>query len=49
MARAEVIEKANDLIAPVLGRDTSKRLIETIFTIEAVSDVRNLRRLLQHS
>jgi 2-methylcitrate dehydratase PrpD len=49
MARAEVIEKANDLIAPVLGRDTSKRLIETIFTIEAVSDVRNLQRLLQHS
>ncbi|MGZ5870948.1 MAG: MmgE/PrpD family protein [Bradyrhizobium sp.] len=48
MARAEVIEKANDLIAPVLGRDASKRLIETVFTIEAVTDVRGLRRLLQH-
>ena len=48
MARAEVIEKAGDLITPVLGRDASKRLIETVFTIEAVTDVRSLRRLLQH-
>jgi 2-methylcitrate dehydratase PrpD len=49
MARAEVIDKASDLITPVLGRDPSKRLIETIFAIEAVTDVRSLRRLLQHS
>ncbi len=48
MARAEVIEKAGDLITPVLGRDTSRRLIETVFAIEAVKDVRGLRRLLQH-
>jgi hypothetical protein len=47
MTRAEVIEKASDLTAPVLGRDPSKRLIETVFTIETVTDVRGLRRLLQ--
>jgi 2-methylcitrate dehydratase PrpD len=48
MARAEVIDKAGDLITPVLGRDSSKRLIETVFAIETVTDIRSLRRLLQH-
>jgi len=43
------IEKASDLIAPVLGRDASSRLIETVFAIETVTDIRNLRRLLQHA
>jgi 2-methylcitrate dehydratase PrpD len=47
MTRAEVIEKASDLTAPVLGRDTSKRLIETVLAIETVTDIRSLRRLLQ--
>jgi 2-methylcitrate dehydratase PrpD len=46
MSRAEVIEKARDLIAPVLGSDTSERLIETIFAIESVTDIRVLRPLL---
>jgi len=47
MTRDEVIAKARDLTAPVLGRDTSTRLIETILDVEAVTEVRNLRRLLQ--
>jgi 2-methylcitrate dehydratase PrpD len=47
MGRAEVIEKARDLIAPVLGRDASLRLIDTILTIERVTEIRALRRLLQ--
>jgi 2-methylcitrate dehydratase PrpD len=47
MARAEVIEKARDLTAPVLGRDTSTRLIETVFDIENVTEIRSLRRLVQ--
>jgi 2-methylcitrate dehydratase PrpD len=47
MTRNEVIAKARDLTAPVLGRDTSTRLIETIFEIEKVTEVRGLRRLLQ--
>jgi hypothetical protein len=47
MSRAEVIEKVRDLTAPVLGRETSERLIETVYAIETVTDVRSLRPLLQ--
>src|SRR5207253_2780429 len=47
MSRAEVIEKARDLTAPVVGRETSAKLIDTVFAIESVSDVRKLRPLLQ--
>jgi 2-methylcitrate dehydratase PrpD len=46
MPRAEVAGKARDLIAPVLGLESSKRLIETVLSIETVTDVRSLRRLL---
>src|SRR6266540_3202376 len=46
MSRAEVIEKARDLTAPVLGRETSEHLIETVYAIETVTDVRSLRPLL---
>jgi hypothetical protein len=42
-----VIAKARDLMAPILGREKSDRLIETVFAIETVTDVRNLRPLLQ--
>jgi 2-methylcitrate dehydratase PrpD len=47
MSRDEVIRKARDLTVPVLGRETSERLIETIYSIETVTDVRSLRPLLQ--
>jgi 2-methylcitrate dehydratase PrpD len=47
MTRMEVIEKASDLVAPVLGSETSKRLIDTVLAIETVTDVRSLRPLLQ--
>jgi 2-methylcitrate dehydratase PrpD len=47
MTRAEVIDKTRDLIAPVLGREISGRLIETIFSIEDISDIRSLRPMLQ--
>ena len=47
MSRAEVIEKARDLIVPILGRDTSERLIETVFAIEGMTDLRKLQSLLQ--
>jgi 2-methylcitrate dehydratase PrpD len=47
MTRAEVIDKATDLIAPVLGRDTTIRLIDTIYAIEKVADVRALSPLLR--
>jgi 2-methylcitrate dehydratase PrpD len=47
MLRAEVIDKARDLIAPVIGPQTSTRLIETVFAMEAMPDIRGLRPLLQ--
>jgi len=47
MSRAEVIDKCRDLIAPVLGPETSTRLIETVFAIETMTDIRRLRPLLQ--
>jgi 2-methylcitrate dehydratase PrpD len=47
MMRNEVIAKASDLTKPVLGRDTSARLIENILEIEKVTEIRSLRRLLQ--
>ena len=47
MARAEVIDKARDLITPILARETAERLIETVYAIEKVADIRKLRPLLQ--
>jgi 2-methylcitrate dehydratase PrpD len=47
MARAEVVAKARDLIAPVVGREKADRLIETVYAIETLSNVRALRPLLQ--
>ena len=49
MARAEVVAKARDLTAPVLGREKADRLIETVYAIDHLSDVRSLRPLLQVS
>src|SRR5262249_34701819 len=47
MSRAEVVAKARDLTAPVLGKEKADRLIETVYAIENVGDVRSLRALLQ--
>ena len=47
MSRTEVMEKARDLTAPILGREKSKELIDTIYAVETVTDVRSLRPLLQ--
>src|SRR5215471_12798246 len=47
MSQNEVIEKARDLIAPALGREASTRVIDTIFDIENVTEVRSLLRLLR--
>ena len=49
MSRAEVIDKARDLITPILGRTKAERLIEAVYEIEGVSDVRMSRSLLQRS
>lgn len=43
--REEVAEKALDLMAPVLGSARSRKLIETLYDITRVKDVRALRKL----
>jgi 2-methylcitrate dehydratase PrpD len=47
MTRAEVVDKARDLIAPVVGPSTAQKLIDALFRIESVKDMRQLRPLLQ--
>ena len=47
MTRAEVIAKARDLIDPVLGDKKAVQLVETIYALEQVKDMRELRPLLQ--
>ena len=47
MTRAEVIAKARDLINPVLGDNKGAQLVEKVYALEQVKDVRELRPLLQ--
>jgi 2-methylcitrate dehydratase PrpD len=47
MPRGEVIDKARDLIGPVLGSATTQTLIDALLTVETVKDIRTLRPLLQ--
>jgi len=47
MTRTEVVDKARDLIAPVLSAPTAQKLIDALLTIESVKDIRVLRPLLQ--
>jgi 2-methylcitrate dehydratase PrpD len=49
MTRDEVIAKARDLITPVLGASTTAKLIQTVFEIENLKHVRELRPLLQRT
>jgi 2-methylcitrate dehydratase PrpD len=47
MSRAEVAGKARDLTAPVLGREKSERLIEMVYAIETMTDIRSMTPLIQ--
>jgi 2-methylcitrate dehydratase PrpD len=47
MTRDEVIAKARDLVTPVLGATTCTSLIEKVFALENVKDIRELRPLLR--
>jgi hypothetical protein len=49
MPRAEVVGKASDLMAPVLGADSTRKLIATLLALETVTDIRTLRPLLQRT
>lgn len=47
MTRDEIAAKARDLINPVLGAASASALIEKVFSLENVRDIRELRPLLQ--
>jgi 2-methylcitrate dehydratase PrpD len=49
MGREEVVTKANDLMASILGASKSKNLIDKVLGLEAVKDIRELRPLLQRA
>jgi 2-methylcitrate dehydratase PrpD len=47
MSRDEVAAKSRDLLAPVIGRRRTERLINAVWAVERLRDVRRLRPLLQ--
>ena len=47
MTRAEVDEKCFHLMAPILGKKRARLLCDTVWTLEEVSSMRNLRPLLR--
>jgi 2-methylcitrate dehydratase PrpD len=49
MPRGEVVDKARDLIAPVVGPATAQKLIDAVMAIESLKELRMLRPLLQRS
>jgi len=49
MPRDEVVAKARDLMAPVLGAAATTSLIEKILSLESVKNIREIRPLLQRT
>ena len=47
MPKQEVIAKARDLIAPVLGAATFQKLSDTVFALESVKNVNDMTPLIQ--
>jgi len=47
ISKDEIVAKAIDLITPVLGAETCTNLIEKVFGLEQMKDVREPRPLLQ--
>jgi 2-methylcitrate dehydratase PrpD len=47
MTREEVEQKARDLVEPVLGKANCTALVDKIFNLEKVKDIRELRSVLQ--
>ncbi len=46
MSRAEMEDKTMDLMAPVLGASRARKVVDSIWSIEKVADVRRMRALL---
>jgi 2-methylcitrate dehydratase PrpD len=49
MPREEVVAKARDLIAPVLGAQVFEKLVTRIFDLERLRSIRELRPLIQRA
>ena len=49
MGRDEVVAKARDLMASILGAANSATLINKVLALETVKDIRELRPLLQRT
>jgi hypothetical protein len=49
MTRDEIVAKARDLIAPVLGTAQCAKLIDKVLNLDQVRDIRELRPLLQRA
>jgi hypothetical protein len=49
ISKDEIVAKAIDLITPVLGAETCTSLIEKVFGLEQMKDVREPRPLLQRT
>ncbi|HEY0336695.1 MAG TPA: MmgE/PrpD family protein, partial [Burkholderiales bacterium] len=49
MTREEVVAKATDLCAPLIGAERCSKLVEKVFHLELVSDIRELRSILQRN
>jgi hypothetical protein len=47
MNEKEVIAKASDLMAPILGMKQSNNLINTVLNIESLKNITSLSKLLQ--
>jgi 2-methylcitrate dehydratase PrpD len=47
MSRDQVVAKARELMAPVLGSPQTSRLVDLVLTLDKVKDIRELRPLLQ--
>jgi 2-methylcitrate dehydratase PrpD len=47
MTREEVAQKCRDLVEPVLGKASCATLIDKVFALENVKDIRELRSVLQ--
>jgi 2-methylcitrate dehydratase PrpD len=47
MSRDEVIQKAHDLCEPIIGKGQTDALVDKVFALEKLSNVRDLRSVLQ--
>ena len=47
MPREDVLQKCRDLVEPVLGKANCTNLIDKVIGIEKVTDIRELRSVLQ--